>query len=123
MTTPVLVVDDSALARRLVIKTFPKEWSIEITQAGDGVEAMAAYRAVKPEVIFLDLNMPQMDGYEVLQALRDAGERPCVIVLSGDIQPKAQERIFALGARAFLKKPCNTEDVRTALRECGISLS
>ena len=105
MGTHVLVVDDSSVARKILIRAFPRDWVVEIAQAADGAQALEAYRARRPDVIFLDLNMPVMDGYQVLEALRSETNVPPIVVLTGDIQPIAEERVRAAGAVAFLKKP------------------
>lgn len=123
MALSVLVVDDSAVSRKMVIKSLPKDWDVAITQASNGSEALAALDAKHHAVVLLDLNMPVMDGYEFLAALLQAGstrERPIVIVLSGDIQPHAQARVRALGAHAFVKKPVAQATIRDALHECGV---
>ncbi len=120
MATPILVVDDSAMSRKLVIKALPPEWDVEITQAGNGQEALDNYRNGKAHVMFLDLTMPVMDGYEVLETLKQEGLNAFVIVISADVQPKAQERVKELGAIAFLKKPVKTDEVTQVLREYGI---
>jgi len=120
MATPILVVDDSVMSRKLVIKALPPEWDVEITQAGNGEDALARYRSGKAHVMFLDLTMPVMDGYEVLEALKKEGLNAFVIVISADVQPKAQERVKELGAIAFLKKPVKTEEIKQVLTEYGI---
>ncbi len=120
MATPITIVDDSAMSRKLMIRALPPEWDIEITQAANGKEALDAYHAGKADVMFLDLTMPVMDGYEVLETLKKEGLNTFVIVVSADIQPKAQERVMSLGAMAFIKKPVNTDEVSRILKEFGI---
>jgi len=120
MATPILVVDDSVMSRKLVIKALPPEWEVEVHQAGNGQEALEIYRTGKAHVMFLDLTMPVMDGYEVLEALKREGLNAFVIVISADVQPKAQERVKELGAIAFLKKPVKTEEITQVLREYGL---
>ena len=122
MSTPVLVCDDSAMARKMLIKALPAEWDIEITQAANGLEALAAYRAGKAEVMFLDLTMPEMDGFTVLETLRAEGLNTFVVVVSADIQPLAQERVLSLGAVAFVKKPVNPAEIQTILKQSGMVL-
>lgn len=122
MSTPVLVCDDSAMARKMLIKALPAEWDIEITQAANGLEALAAYRAGKAEVMFLDLTMPEMDGFTVLETLRAEGLNTFVVVVSADIQPLAQERVMSLGAIAFVKKPVNPAEIQTILKQYGMVL-
>ncbi|HEY6558915.1 MAG TPA: response regulator [Polyangiaceae bacterium] len=118
--TDVLVVDDSLVARKLLIRALPSDWSVTLTQAANGLQALTEYRRTRHPIMFLDLNMPECDGYEVLQALHDEGITPTVIVLSGDIQPHAQERVFKLGARAFVRKPATPEVIAKVLHEVGV---
>lgn len=122
MPTPILVVDDSAMARKMLIKALPATWDVEITQAGNGVEALEAYRAGKADVMFLDLTMPVMDGYQVLEALQKEDLNSFVIVVSADIQPVARERVLKLGAIAFIKKPVSAEVMESVLKEYGVTL-
>ena len=86
-------------------RALPKGWNVNLSFASNGVEALKAIEAGKGEILFLDLNMPVMDGYEVLQSLHGAGMKTKVIVVSGDIQPEAYQRVMKLGALAFIKKP------------------
>ena len=122
MPTPVLVCDDSAMARKMLIKSLPPEWDIEITQAANGLEALDAYRAGKAEIMFLDLTMPEMDGYGVLENLQKEGLNSFVVVVSADIQPIAQERVRQLGAIAFCKKPVKPNEIQEILKKYGIVL-
>lgn len=120
MPVSVLVVDDSPIARKMLIRSLPPGWDVEITQAGSGAEALAAYRSGKVEVMFLDLTMPEMDGYQVLETLRKEDMNCLVIVVSADIQPTAVERVLAMGAIAFIKKPVDAAKVEAVLRQYGI---
>jgi CheY-like chemotaxis protein len=116
----VLVVDDSPIARKMLIRSLPADWDIEITQASNGFEALAAYRAGKVDVMFLDLTMPEMDGYEVLETLRREDMNCLVIVVSADVQERAKERIRQLGAIAFIQKPVNAVGLSDVLKQYGI---
>jgi len=122
MPTPILVVDDSAMARKVLIKSLPTSWDVEITQAANGEEALVAYRAGKADVMFLDLQMPVLDGYGVLEALQKEGLNSFIFVVSADIQPLAQERVKKLGAMAFVKKPVTTEVIGAVLKQYGVIL-
>jgi CheY-like chemotaxis protein len=117
MAVPVTVVDDSKISRKMVIRALPPDWDVELTQ---GEQALAAYREGKAEVMFLDLTMPVMDGYQVLEQLQKEQLNTFVVVISADIQPEAQERVKKLGAMAFIKKPVKTADIEQVLREYGI---
>jgi CheY-like chemotaxis protein len=120
MTTAVTIVDDSFLSRKMLIKALPPEWEVEITQASNGREALDACRAGKAQVMFLDLTMPEMDGYQVLEALQKEGMQTSVIVVSADIQPAARQRVKQLGALAFVEKSVKIEQIRTVLEEAGL---
>ncbi|MBT1444179.1 response regulator [Shewanella sp. JM162201] len=120
MALPVLICDDSAMARKQMARTLPKDWDVEITYATNGAEGLEAIRAGKGEVVFLDLNMPVMDGYEVLQTIQQQDLPALVIVVSGDIQIKAHERVKALGALDFIQKPVSAEAIVGILQEYGI---
>lgn len=122
MSTPILVVDDSAMARKMLIKALPSSWDVEITQAANGKEAVEAYRAGKAEVMFLDLQMPEMDGYQVLEQLRKEDFNTFIIVVSADIQPLAQQRVKEMGAISFIKKPVNAPEIEAVLKRYGIVL-
>ena len=120
MAVSVLVVDDSPIARKMLVRALPPDWDIEVSQATNGLEALVAYRAGKVDVMFLDLTMPDMDGYEVLQTLRNEDLNCLVIVVSADIQEKAQERVRNLGAIAFIRKPVTAEGLAEVLKKYGI---
>jgi len=120
MTTPLLICDDSSLARKQVQRALPASWEVDITFAANGEEALTAIRAGKGEMVFLDLTMPEMDGYAVLETVKKEDLKVVVIVISGDIQPEAQTRVKALGALDFIKKPINPEKLAETLNKFGL---
>ncbi|HFE37974.1 MAG TPA: response regulator [Gammaproteobacteria bacterium] len=120
MTTKVLVVDDSAISRKMLIRSLPKSWDISISQAVNGQEAIEKYRQGLADVMFLDLTMPVMDGYTVLKTLQKEGLNAFIVVVTADIQPEAEERVKKLGALAFVKKPVDMDKLTPILREYGI---
>lgn len=116
----VLICDDSNFARKQIARSLPSNWQVDIHFAGDGLEGLEAIRAGKGDVVFLDLTMPNLDGYGVLKQIREEDLPSMVIVVSGDIQPEAQERVMKLGALAFIKKPIDTQKANQVLTEYGI---
>ncbi len=120
MTLPVLIVDDSGVARKQLAKSLPTDWDVEVNFAKDGKEALEQVVAGKGDIMFLDLNMPVMDGYETLEAIARQDLPTIVIVVSGDIQPDARARVMALGAFDFIKKPISPEDLVDILRKTGV---
>ena len=63
MSTTVLICDDSKLARRQLARSLPEDWDIKVEFALDGVDCIKQIKLIQPEILFLDLNMPEMDGY------------------------------------------------------------
>lgn len=120
MSLPVVVADDSTMSRKLTIRALPAAWEVDITEARNGREALEAYRRGLAGVMFLDLTMPEMSGFEVLEALQGERRDCFVIVISADVQPKARARVMALGAMAFLRKPVDADELARVLREYGL---
>lgn len=120
MTIPILICDDSSVARKQMARSLPQEWDVEISYAANGKEAVSAIKEGKGDILFLDLNMPVMNGYEVLDAIRAQDLPTMVMVVSGDIQPDAYKRVIAKGALDFVQKPVTTEKIREVLAKFGI---
>lgn len=119
MTTRILVCDDSALARKQMARALPESFGADIVFASNGKEALELLRGHEAELMFLDLNMPEMDGYEVLRHIREEDLPVLTIVVSGDIQPEARERVRKLGAIDFIKKPTESGLILNLLKDYG----
>jgi chemotaxis protein CheY-P-specific phosphatase CheC len=104
-------------------RALPSNWEVDITYAANGQEALEAVEAGKGHMVFLDLNMPIMDGYQMLEAMRSKGLSTVVIVVSGDIQPESRTRVFSLGAKEFIKKPVDREEVSKILDHYNFALT
>lgn len=108
------------MARKQVVKALPPGWDIDVAFAANGVEALAAIRQGRAEIVFLDLTMPELDGYQVLERMRGEGLKAVVIVISADIQPEARERVLRLGAHDFIRKPVDPVKLQATLKEFGL---
>ncbi len=120
MAISVTVVDDSKMSRRAVIRALPEELKVNLHEANNGMEALELFKAGKADVMFLDLTMPEMDGFEVLAKLKEHQARNFVFVISADIQPYAQQKVLELGAVRFLAKPLDSQQLATVLKEVGL---
>lgn len=120
MATPLLICDDSNMARKQVKRSLPEEWEVDISFATNGLEALEVIRSGKGEMVFLDLTMPEMDGYGVLETIQQEGLKSVVIVISGDIQPEAQARVKNMGALDFIKKPIDKDKLHAVLLKFGL---
>lgn len=120
MALPVLICDDSLLARKQVRKSLPEFFDVEVSTATNGIEALAILRSQEIGLVFLDLTMPELDGIGVLEAIKSEGLDCFVIVISADIQPEMQHRVTQLGALAFIHKPVNEDKLLVVLKQYGL---
>jgi chemotaxis protein CheY-P-specific phosphatase CheC/DNA-binding NarL/FixJ family response regulator len=120
MPTKLLICDDSNMARKQLARSLPEGWDVDVSFASNGIEGIEAIKAGKGDVLLLDLNMPEMDGYQVLEAILKQDLPTLTIVVSGDIQPEAHKRVTSLGALDFIKKPVNKEKLTEVLLSYGV---
>ncbi|OAJ92681.1 response regulator [Vibrio bivalvicida] len=107
----ILVCDDSVIARKSIIGRIAPSTNLTIHQAEHGKEALEIMLAHDIDLLFLDLTMPVMDGFEVLASVPVNHYPTQVVVVSGDIQLEAKSRCKDLGAKHFIEKPFVTSDL------------
>ncbi|GAK87582.1 chemotaxis protein CheC [Vibrio ponticus] len=117
MSFPVLICDDSALARKQMARSLPASLNADITFAVHGLDALEQLEKQEFKIMFLDLTMPELDGFGTLEQIQTRGININVVVVSGDIQPKAKERVMALGAKAFIQKPIDQQVLKQVLAD------
>ena len=120
MSTRLLICDDSNMARKQVARSLPDGWDVDISFATNGIEGIEAIKAGKGDVLLLDLNMPEMDGYQVLEQIMAEDLPTLTIVISGDVQPEAYQRVKSLGALDFIQKPVNKQKLTEILMAYGV---
>lgn len=120
MTIKVLICDDSSFARKQLERALPEELKTNLFFASDGHEGISLIKEHNIDVVFLDLTMPNLDGYGVLELLKKDNIQPTIIITSADIQPGAHDRVNKLGVAGFIKKPFDDDCVKTMLLEIGI---
>jgi len=106
----VLIVDDSYI-NRLVIVNFLSDLNVNIIEAGTGNEALEVLEVYKPELILLDLMMPDMDGFELLEVFKTKGIKIPVIVITGRPKETSYKKCIELGVSGFLNKPYKVNDL------------
>ena len=120
MALSVLVTDDSKLSRRSVKKSLPPELDYDISEATNGQEAIDLLAENTFDLVLLDLTMPDVDGVDVLEYLSKREQCfPNVIVISADFQPEKQSIVLSLGAKRFIRKPLDKEELAMTMFELG----
>jgi CheY-like chemotaxis protein len=118
----VLVADDDPRWRRALQRAArPLAGEMEIKIANNGTDALMLVGELKPDVLILDLHMPGLDGFEVLERIRaNPGTRNmAVIVASGDTSEQSIQRCLTLGAVSCLQKPIGLPALVGAIREAA----
>ncbi len=107
----VLVCDDSILARKNLIENLKKCGIESITQVSDGEAAVETYKAINPDIIFLDVVMPVKDGITALKEIMEFDSNSVAVMVSSvGTQMHIREAVKA-GARDFLQKPATLEQI------------
>ena len=116
-----LVVDDSSVIRK-VARRILEGMQFEITEAEDGEQALGACQRQLPDAILLDWNMPKMDGYEFLKALRrlPGGDRPKVVFCTTENGMDHISRALHGGANEYIMKPFDRDIVTAKFQEVGL---
>ena len=115
-----LVVDDSSVIRK-VARRILEGMHFEITEAEDGEQALGACQRQLPDAILLDWNMPKMDGYEFLKALRrlPGGDRPKVVFCTTENDVAHIREAIAAGADEYVMKPFDHDTLQIKLQLIG----
>jgi len=113
MTRGVLVVDDDPFIRKLIATTLADVAGFELHEAADGLEALEVARREQPTLVFLDVDMPELDGISACRALREdarTGETT-IVMLTAAHGDSVERRAEEAGADLFLTKPFSPLDL------------
>jgi DNA-binding NarL/FixJ family response regulator len=102
--TSVLIVDDHAGFRSRARAVLEADGYEVVGEAADGASALSSSRELRPDVILLDVQLPDFDGFEVLRRLTGDGHHPAVVLVSTRDASDYGRRIAASGARGFISK-------------------
>ncbi|MCK9171914.1 MAG: response regulator [Desulfuromonas sp.] len=122
MLQTILIVDDSPVARMIMKKCLPAGHNLTIFEAGNGQQGVEQYERHRPDLTFMDLTMPVMDGFEALRRIKQINPQAVVIVATADIQEKVLQRVATFGALYTLKKPPTKEALAQALERGAAAL-
>jgi CheY-like chemotaxis protein len=107
MNRTILIVDDDESIRRLIATTLEDVSGYRMSEAGDGEEALRRARDVQPSIVFLDIDMPRLNGIETCRRLKSepVTADATVVMLTGDSDQEAELEARRAGADLFLTKP------------------
>jgi two-component system, chemotaxis family, chemotaxis protein CheY len=116
-----LIVDDSSVIRK-VARRILEGLDFQISEAENGEEAIDSCRQQIPDAVLLDWNMPKMDGYEFLRALRrlPAGDKPKVVFCTTENDVAHIARALHAGANEYIMKPFDKDIVEAKFQEVGL---
>lgn len=108
----IMIVDDSVIVRKVTSRLLERQ-GYDVVTAKDGVDAIEQLENIKPDLMLLDIEMPRMDGFEVLNLVRhhDLHQDMPVIMITSRTGEKHRERAFTLGVNQYMGKPFQEEDL------------
>ena len=107
MNRTILIVDDDPMIRKLIATTLEDVSGYRLQEASNGVEAVERAVQARPEIVFLDIEMPKLNGIEACRRLRSEPSTAdaTIVMLTGDSGPQTESGALAAGADLFLTKP------------------
>ncbi len=111
--TVLIVEDDKDIAR--ILRQYAESNGAKVCMAQDGQAALMQHRAVQPDIILLDINLPKRDGFEVLRTIRADHDTP-TIILSARIEDEDKLKGLGLGADDYVVKPFNPREVMARIK-------
>ena len=121
----VLIVDDDPFIRKLIVTTLQGVSTFVLYEACDGEDAVRAARREAPQLVFLDIDMPRLDGIEACRQMRSepAMGGAKIVMLTASADDTARERAAAAGADRFLTKPFSPLDLLRLVDELDNALT
>ncbi len=111
MGKKIMLVDDAAFMRMTIKNTLTKAGYTEIVEAGDGAEAVETYNNEKPDLVIMDITMPNMDGIQALQSIKGTDPGAKIVMCSAMGQEAMVVEAIHLGALDFIVKPFKPERI------------
>jgi len=117
MAKKVLICDDAAFMRMMIKDILSKNGYEIAGEAENGLKAVEKYNETKPDLVLMDITMPEMDGIQALKAIKEADPSACVIMCSAMGQQAMVIEAIQSGAKDFIVKPFQAERVLEAVKK------
>jgi two-component system chemotaxis response regulator CheY len=111
MSKKILLVDDAAFMRKMIKDTLSKNGYTELFEAEDGADAVEKYGEIGPDLVIMDITMPNMDGLEALKAIRAKDANASIVMCSAMGQESMVMDAVRSGAKDFIVKPFKPDRV------------
>lgn len=120
-----IAVAEDNKANQLVIRQILSRWKIKVTLLDNGREAVEFLEKETPDLMFMDLQMPEMNGFDAIEAIRSKNSKVLsknlpVLALTADVFPETRDRIFTSGMNDYLLKPLNIEELKDKLIQYAV---
>ena len=123
MIKKILIVDDSPISIKIMKSCIPKDKGYELFDAADGQIGLEKHKELKPDLTFMDLTMPVMNGFQALEEIMKLDQKAIVIIVTADVQIKAVAKAHDLGAFSVVRKPPTKESIAAAINEVDDTLA
>ena len=117
MAKNILICDDAAFMRMMIKDILTKNGYEIAGEAENGVKAIEKYNETKPDLVLMDITMPEMDGIQALKKIKEADANACVIMCSAMGQQAMVIEAIQSGAKDFIVKPFQAERVLEAVKK------
>jgi two-component system chemotaxis response regulator CheY len=117
MHRTILIVEDTEPGRDILEMALMQLPGIVVRSVATAEEALVCLDSHEISALVTDLNLPRMDGFQLIEAVRARGSGMPIMVISGDNDPRTLERLVVLGASAYFPKPYSPSQVRQRLEE------
>jgi len=116
----ILIVDDASFMRMMIKDALQKNGYDDLHEAADGLQAVEKYDEIKPDIVFMDITMPNMDGLEALKTIKGKDPSAIVVMCSAMGQESMVIEAIKTGARDFIVKPFKPDRIMKTLSSLNI---
>ncbi len=114
----ILIVDDSRVSRKMLSNMLEKSGFEVVAEAINGKEGYELYAKLSPDVVLMDITMPEMNGLDSMRLIKEHNPDAKVIIISAAGQMEKKEEAMAAGATAFITKPYSNQEIIDTINYC-----